>query len=120
MTGEHPSGEPHHFCVAQFGVGEDHVLDAEFCDHLLEAALGQDRDAVGVLRAGEAGGVAAGASAVCGVGCGEAEDEMVGIGAVQGVEHMEVPAGRADDQGPAGLVHGGHSDLPPVARVYGR
>ncbi len=78
---------------------------AASCTRSASCDFGHDRDAVGVERSGERGGVAAVVDARD-LGGGEGDDLVVGVVAEHGVEVVEIATAGAHDDDP-----------PPAARA---
>ena len=103
QQGEVGAGRDHLRClvhdvlVRHVGIGEDHQIDRQLANQLLDAVLLVDRDAVGVARPGELGRIAA-VGDVGDLGGGEADDLERRIVAEADVEIVEVAAGRTHDQ----------------------
>jgi hypothetical protein len=53
---DRPRSEVHDVTVRDVAVGEDHLVDVQVADELLEVLLGMDRDALGIAGPREPGG----------------------------------------------------------------
>ena len=86
----------HHVLVRDIAVGEDDFVDEPIATQGIEVALVEDRDALGIERAGELWRIPA-ADDAGNLSGGERKHGRVGIVAVGDIEVVKVAPGGAED-----------------------